>query len=120
MIRLSNLNVSLDFDFDGLKKLCAEKLNIPETDIKEVSLSRKSVDARRKNDIHFTLSVDIKAKQENVLIKKHKNVSPVQHFNYEIPRIDNINKRPVVIGFGPAGMFAALVLAESGGCKKKE
>ena len=114
MIRLSNLNVSLDFDFDGLKKLCAEKLNIPETDMKEVSLSRKSVDARRKNDIHFTLSVDIKAKQENVLIKKHKNVSPVQHFNYEIPRIDNINKRPVVIGFGPAGMFAALVLAESG------
>lgn len=114
MIRLSNLNVSLDFDFDGLKKLCAEKLNIPETDIKEVSLSRKSVDARRKNDIHFTLSVDIKAKQENVLIKKHKNVSPVQHFNYEVPRIDNINKRPVVIGFGPAGMFAALVLAESG------
>lgn len=114
MIRLSNLNVSLDFDFDGLKKLCAEKLNIPETDIKEVSLSRKSVDARRKNDIHFTLSVDIKAKHENVLIKKHKNVSSVQHFNYEIPRIDNINKRPVVIGFGPAGMFAALVLAESG------
>ena len=43
MIRLSNLNVSLDFDFDGLKKLCAEKLNIPETDIKEVSLSRKHV-----------------------------------------------------------------------------
>ncbi|MBO5162961.1 MAG: hypothetical protein J6B75_00740 [Ruminococcus sp.] len=113
MIRLSNIKVPLDFDFSDLKPLCARRLKVPVNSIKSARLSKKSVDARRKNDVHFIISADISAKDEERLLKKNKNAVPVQEYVYEVPKISS-ETRPIVIGFGPAGMFAALVLAIAG------
>lgn len=118
MIRLANVRVPLDFDFGRLKQLCAKKLGIPAWGISDVELSKKSVDARKKNDVHFIISADISldhgVNEEKML--RLKNVSRVEKINYEIKKIPGIseNMRPVIVGFGPGGMFAALVLAYAG------
>lgn len=109
MIRINNIKVPLDFDFSDLKKFCTEKLNIPEKNIYSLKLTKKSVDARKKSDVHFIISLDISAKGE----KSIKNGVPVEEFVYTVPKIKT-EKRPVIVGFGPAGMFASLVLAMAG------
>ncbi len=114
MIRVNNLRVPLDFDFKDLKIYCAKKLNIRADQIKSVKLSKKSVDARRRNDVHFIISVDIEAANEKNIIKKVKGAAVVEPYEYKINRAEGISHRPVVVGFGPAGMFAALILAEAG------
>lgn len=113
MIRLNNIKIPLDFDFSRLDKFCARKFNIEEKNIKSVKLVKKSVDARRKSDVHFIISVDISAKGEGALLKKLKNAVPIEPFEYLTPKI-TAEKSPVIVGFGPAGMFAALVLAMAG------
>ncbi len=114
MIRASNISVPLDFDFSRLKELCSERLGIDKIRIKSVKLSKKSVDARKKLDVHFVISIDIEAEGEDRIIKRLKNVSRVEKNKYSVPRVPSSSERPVIIGFGPAGMFAALVLALAG------
>jgi len=115
MIRVSGISVPLDFDFNKLRELCVKKLSIPEKSIKEVRLSKKAVDARRKSDVHFSVSLDIQAAGEEKLLKRLKNAAPVSEEGYTVPVPESLpDKPPVIVGFGPAGMFAALVLAMAG------
>lgn len=109
MVRVNNLKIPLDFDFSELKKFCAKKFGIPEKNIQSVRLAKKSVDARKKTDVHFIISVDISAKGE----KSIKNAVPYDEYIYTVPEV-KAAKRPVIVGFGPAGMFAALVLSLAG------
>ncbi|MBQ8960350.1 MAG: hypothetical protein IJ071_03920 [Ruminococcus sp.] len=114
MIRVSNIKVPLSCDFSDLKGICRDRLRIPEDRLRSVRLSRKSVDARKKSDIHFIISLDIEAKGEERLLRSLKNAVKHQPFRYEITAVSPSEERPVVVGFGPAGMFASLVLAMAG------
>ncbi len=114
MIRINNISVPLDFDFTKLRELCVRQLRIPDSAIKSVKLSKRSVDARKKSDVHFIISVDVAAKGEQKLLRTVKGAVPVEKFSYTIPRVEPAEMRPVIVGFGPAGMFAALVLAMAG------
>lgn len=116
MIRINNIRVPLDFDFSELEKFCTGKFRILPENLKSVKLSKKSVDARKKTDVHFIISLDVEAKNETQLLKKIKNSVSVEKYVYHIEKVPENIKRPVVVGFGPAGMFAALVLAKSGAC----
>ena len=113
MIRVGNIKVPLGFDFTQLERYCTDKLRIPAGSLRSVNLSKKSVDARKKSDVHFNISLDISAKGEAALLKRLKNAVPVEKYVYDIPRVSS-GSRPVIVGFGPAGMFAALVLASAG------
>ncbi|MBQ1464737.1 MAG: hypothetical protein IIZ18_08005, partial [Ruminococcus sp.] len=113
MIRVSNIKVPLDFDFTRLKDYCTSKLRIPADKLISAELARRSVDARKKSAVHFNIALDICAKNEGRLLKSLKNAAPVNFPDYPITPVSP-TVRPVVIGFGPAGMFAALVLAMSG------
>ncbi len=113
MIRVSNIKVPLDFNFNRLKDYCTSKLRIPADKLISVVLARRSVDARKKSDVHFNIALDICAKGEGRLLKSLKNAAPVTVPDYKIIPVTPA-VRPVIIGFGPAGMFAALVLAMSG------
>lgn len=116
MIRINNIRVPLEFDFSDLKKFCAEKFRISDERIKSVRLSKKSVDARKKTDVHFIISLDIEAKNEQQLLKKIKNSVSIEKYVYHIDKVSKNVQRPVIVGFGPAGMFASLVLAMAGAC----
>jgi len=116
MIRISQLKMGIDEPVEELPALIAKKLKIKETDIKDYKIFKESLDARKKN-ITFVYTVDVTlANEKTILSKKIPNVSITPNLKYKMPpkRTSPPNKRPIVIGFGPAGMFAALLLAQSG------
>lgn len=118
MIRVNQVRMALDESPKSMKKRVAKTLNIAESDIQSLSIFRKSIDSRRKNDIHFSLSVDIEVSGNESAITKgfpENKVQIVQPFTYNVPELKRQSSfRPVVVGFGPAGMFAALLLAKQG------
>ena len=114
MIRVSGISVPLGTDLSDLTSICVKKLRISREAIKSVRLAKRSVDARKKTDVHFIISLDIEAKGEDKLLGSLRNASVYEKPVYQIPQVLSPDKRPVIVGFGPAGMFAALVLAKAG------
>lgn len=116
MILIRNVNLPLSVDFSDIKSIVAKELSINENEIISSSLFRKSVDARKKDNIFFCCSfvATLSEKIEKKLLKTKKNVSVYKREKYVFQRNVTSGKRPVVVGFGPAGMFASLLLARSG------
>ena len=118
MIRINEIKLSLDEDESLLKKKASKILKINEKYITKYTIFKKSIDARKKDDVHFTYSLDvtITLDEEQIANKcKSNKVQIVKPYVYELPENKRVSKfRPVVIGFGPAGMFAGLILALSG------
>ena len=115
MILVRNIRLGISEPTDKLKTKTAHELGIPEREISELKITKKSLDARKKNDIHWLYAVAVSVKNEERILgrAKSKNVCRYERFEYEIPRMRS-DKRPVIAGFGPAGMFAALVLSRAG------
>lgn len=114
MIRIGNIRVPLDFDFSALDKFCTEKLGISREKLRSVRLAKKSVDARKKADVHFIISLEIEASGEKYLQRTLKNAVFAEKISYKVNTVPAGGSRPVIVGFGPAGMFAAVVLAMAG------
>ena len=109
MILVSNVNLPLDTDFDNLK----DALSFKGVKIKSAKLYKKSVDARRKNDVHFCCSVLIETDNDKTALKRIKNSKPYNEPVYNYKKVSS-DIRPVVVGFGPAGIFAAYTLSKAG------
>lgn len=118
MIRLKDFALPPDSDFSDLPALCARLCGIPREQVLAARLLRRSVDARRKDQIRFICSFAAEVKNEDKVLAGLKNhAEPYAPVSYMPPkRTAYTGPRPVIVGFGPAGMFAALVLAEAGLC----
>ncbi len=132
MLRLHQLVVSLDdypkLDEPMLRRLCAARLKIKEDRIAQVRLQKRSVDARGREGVHFTVTVDALLKDtagEEKIAQKFKpnqvGYLPARKmeeepdvFGLHLPPWPKDRKRPVVVGAGPAGLFCALALAVRG------
>ena len=118
MIRIRDLSLTPGDDLNRLIQLTTKHLQIKEHEIKQLHIRKKSVDARKKHDVRiiYTIDVEIKGREDKLLKRcRDPKVSLAKDFEYEIPKaVRQPEHRPVIIGFGPAGMFAALVLAEAG------
>lgn len=101
--QVSGLRLNPGEDPGILKKRAATVLKTDAAKLKYISLVKKSLDARKKNDIHYVCTVKVSDKP---IERSFEPLSPVSGLTSE--------KRPVVCGFGPAGMFAALSLAHAG------
>lgn len=111
MIRLNNIKISADiYPTQDLLKAKAEK--ILKAKIDSIKIAKKSIDARNKNNVQYIFALDINIKNEKKYFK-YKNVSKTPVYKYSVPKAQS-SKRPVIIGFGPGGMFAGLILAYSG------
>ena len=112
MIRLRNLALSPDEPEDLLQDKARHALRCPVSDLRIV---RRSVDARKKSDVHFVYTVDVSVRDESGALVRCRDAAHAPEYHYEIPRPDRLpDARPVIVGFGPAGMFAGLVLALAG------
>ncbi len=116
MIILNNVLLPLDTDFSNIKPIIAANIKTDISNILSAELYKKSVDARKKNNVCFCCSFKVQLeKYENKIIEKNKNVGRFEQKAYTWKKAQNIpTNRPIIVGFGPAGMFAALTLARAG------
>ncbi len=111
--RISDIRMELNGGVEDLKRGAAKRLRVRPEQIHSLRLRRKSVDARRRDDVHFTCTVDVDCLRNNA--PHDRKIVPEEPFRMEWPQAKNHGEeRPVVVGFGPGGMFAALVLAHAG------
>ena len=118
MIRIRDISMPPKHDPNQLLFEAAKLLRISNSKIKSISIVRRSIDARKKPAVRIIYTVDVSvAGNEGKILKqsgcKKASLAPVNF--YRIPKTDvKPENRPVVVGFGPAGMFAALTLALAG------
>ncbi|MBK8186629.1 MAG: NAD(P)/FAD-dependent oxidoreductase [Cellvibrio sp.] len=120
MIRITELQLPLDHPQEALREAILERLKIKEADLLDFTVFKRSYDARKKNsEITFVYIVDVKLKHNEKVLARFaddKNIRPAPDTQYypvtKAP--DDITERPIVIGFGPCGLFAALTLAQMG------
>ena len=111
MIRLNNIKIRENLSDIEVFKKAITKNKIKQEDVKEWYIYKKSIDARNKEDIYYNYSINIKLKNEKKE-KKFGKIKEEQWQNIEVTR--NSKYRPVIIGMGPAGLFAGLLLVENG------
>ena len=123
MLRLTNLKLSVtevkneETEKTALKNLILNKLRIKENELKEFKIFKKSVDARKKDNIYYVYTVDVKLSNEKKILNKgYKNVAVALDLSYKwpAPGTCKLKERPVIIGMGPAGLFAGLFLSRKG------
>ncbi len=116
MLHVTNLRLPVEADQSTLYQKLAKHLGVSVQDLSQVVLTRQSIDARKKQDVHLVCSARVKvAKEEAILRRKLKGVSLWAEQPYPLPPLARTSAiPPVVVGTGPAGLFAALTLARAG------
>lgn len=119
MIRIRQVKVEVSKDsFDTLKKKVINILKVNSSDIKNISIAKKSIDARDKNNVLYNYEVNVDVKLEDKVLRKVRSKDVVKfeevHYKEPIPGVLELNNRPVVVGAGPCGLFCALILAQNG------
>jgi uncharacterized FAD-dependent dehydrogenase len=125
MLRLTEIKLPLESTTElahppeVVKQAILKKLGIPATDLVHFEIYKRGVDARKSHAILFVYSLDVEVKNQEKLLAKfkkdpHVNLAPDTSYHFVArASADNV-ERPVIVGFGPAGIFAALILAQSG------
>ena len=119
MLRLSELRLPLDHSADALPDAIARRLSISKEDVLSFTVFKRSYDARKSHSLSLIYIVDVEVANETVLLKKfsgdlHLKPTPDMEYHFVGKAPPDVAKRPVVIGFGPCGIFAALILAQMG------
>jgi uncharacterized FAD-dependent dehydrogenase len=119
MLRITELRLPIDHAPADLAKAIAQRLNLGKSEPLDFTIFKRSYDARKKVALAFIYTVDVVLADEQMVLKNYTGDDRIRltpdtgyHFVTEAPR--GIKERPVVIGFGPCGIFAALVLAQMG------
>ena len=120
MIRISQLKLPITHTEKQLHEKAARLLRVPAESLGKVTVVRRSIDARRKDRILFiyTLDVEVSGKNETQIIKRAGNIQvsaatdPV--YRFPDPGQERLVHPPVIVGSGPAGLFAGYMLAEAG------
>lgn len=122
MIRITGLKLNLDAANDyasqlaNLRKLVVSTYKIVPNQLMVLKIYKRALDARRKNNIHFVYTVDIELPNEKAFLDQHPKLKMTPNLDYidvEKGNKDLVHP-PVIVGFGPSGMFAALLLARRG------
>ena len=111
MIRLNNIKIRENLSDIEVFKRAIAKNKIKQEEVKEWNIYKKSIDARKKDDIYYNYSINVKLKD----VKKENKFGKVKEEEWqEIEVKRNSKYKPVIIGMGPAGLFAGLLLVDNG------
>jgi uncharacterized protein len=119
MLRLSEIKLPLDGTEADLQSAILKKLAITPTDLIRYSVFKRSYDARKRGAICFVYIVDVETTREKHLLQRFKKdvhvvPTPDTSYHYVTKSAPELATRPIVIGCGPCGMFAGLLLAQMG------
>lgn len=118
MLRINEIKAPLGADTQCIKQLAAKAIGVSTEDFLYFSIVRESIDCRRKDRISMIYSVDVRLDlgEESLAAGFTQNkVSFYEPKKYELPENKRVSQfRPVIVGFGPAGMFCGLLLAKAG------
>lgn len=120
MVRISQIKLGIEHTEEDLKKSIAKALNIPVKNLPQYNIVKRSIDARKKDDIKYsyTIEIELPINEEQNLVGKRRNsnITITKDHSYRFkPNGDIVQKnRPIIVGLGPAGLFCAYLLAEQG------
>ncbi len=118
MLRINEISAPIGCSHVEVKRLAAEAVGISAEFVKSFEIARESIDSRQRNNIKmiYSVNLEIDGDEESILMRFPQNkVQKTEKYNYVMPQNNRRSQlRPVIVGFGPAGMFAGLILAEAG------
>ncbi len=118
MLRIGQIKIPYREGDSRVFSTVLKKLHIQEKDVESWKIFKKSIDARKKQEIMAVYTVDIQLKRENAFFKRNrnKNIQKVETKDYIFPKAgEETLMHPItIVGSGPAGLFCALMLARHG------
>ncbi|MBS7405901.1 MAG: hypothetical protein KIG22_08245, partial [Oxalobacter sp.] len=119
MLRLTDIRLPLDHHPDDLKQAICDRLNLSGDAISGFTVYRRNYDARKKTAIMFSYTLDVSVADEQAVLARfpnhpHIRLAPDMTYRFVTRAPDVPFMRPLIIGCGPCGLFAALILAQSG------
>ncbi|MBR1884620.1 MAG: FAD-dependent oxidoreductase [Clostridia bacterium] len=112
MLRIDNVKVNKDLNLEELKDLVSKKYRINKNDIQDFTIYKKSIDARDKSNVHYVYSFNVMVTNESKYSRYTLNEDGKRLEKIEIKRTSKLP--PVIVGSGPAGLFAALQMVKYG------
>jgi len=119
MIRLTDIKLPLDHPEGAIEAAVRAKLGLGKDAVRQVTVFRRGYDARKRSAIQLIYTLDVEVADEAAVLKRHaddKHIQPTPdtsyHFVAKAP--EDLPQRPIVIGMGPCGLFAGLLLAQMG------
>lgn len=121
MLRLTEIKLPLDHPEDAIEMAILKKLKITPEELIGYSIFKRSYDARKKPEIVLVYILDVETTQEKQVLQRlkkdpHVMITPDMSYRFVATAPSNLTIRPIVIGTGPCGMFAGLMLAQMGFC----
>ena len=135
MLRVNQIKLRVDHSWSELHAAICQILEISSSQLLHFSLRKQSIDARRKPDIYYVYTVDVRVSNEKAVLKKKKRqVEQVKEMTYTLPSLlkppdkkivsdgnnscaldsNKYHNPPIIVGTGPAGLFCAYILAKAG------
>ncbi|MGB3724141.1 MAG: NAD(P)/FAD-dependent oxidoreductase [Glaciecola sp.] len=119
MLRVTDIKLPLDHNEHALEQAVLAKLNISESDLTDFTVFKRGYDARNNKNIQLIYTLDCEVTHQDSLLEKfsndpHVRVTPDMTYKFVAQAPEQMEHRPVVVGLGPCGLFAALILAQMG------
>ncbi len=119
MLRITELKLPLDHSENALKAAILSRLGITKAELTRFEIFRRAYDARNKNNVYLIYTVDIEVNNEDkILIRLQHDpkisITPDTTYRFVAQAPKTVSTRPIVIGTGPCGLFAGLILAQMG------
>ena len=119
MLRLTEIRLPLDHDESALRQVICQALGLAPDQLLGYHIRRRGYDARKGEDVRFVYTLDVEATDEDGLLRRfrgsrHIGPAPDETYRYPLHAPDGTRARPVIVGAGPCGLFAALSLARMG------
>jgi hypothetical protein len=119
MLRLTEVKLPLDHPEDALQAAILHRLGMPAAQLVRYEIHRRGFDARKRREIALIYTLDVEVKNEAAVLKrlrgdKHVTPTPDMTYRFVAHAPATLRSRPLVIGAGPCGLLAALVLAQMG------
>lgn len=117
-IRINNIILDIEDDINILKEKAAKKLRLSKSQLKSLKILRESIDARKKESIKFNYTLELTTDNEEKLVERLNDsdvkLEAVKYAEEIAFGYRKMKHRPIIVGMGPAGMFAGLLMARKG------